>query len=102
MLEGQRPGEPRHGCMGVWQPMADGRLTGDRRVYWHRGGTEDAGPWMYYFSSGGSWWVGLHKRHMQAGAAKGAMFVRSDAMLPEEIAEGAIWEGHDGQAWARV
>jgi hypothetical protein len=99
MLEGQRPGERRYDCMGVWQLMADGRLTGDRPVYWHGGGTEAAGPWLYYASSDGQWYVGTDEEAMQAGWVGGVMCVTSDAMLPGEIAKGAWWRAYDGAVW---
>jgi hypothetical protein len=91
MLEGLERGEPQHDRMGLWQPMADGRLTNDRRMYWFRsGGTEAAGPWLYYTAA--AWCVGTVKVGVQAGKAVGDMLVVSCAMLPEEIAEGAVWK----------
>ena len=51
--------------------------------------------------SSGKWYVGTVKENMQAGKAAGVMNVMSDAMLPEEIAEGAVWQVADGKGgWA--
>jgi hypothetical protein len=47
------------------------------------------------------WFVNTAKEDMQAGKAAGYMAVRSEAMLPEEIAEGAVWVVADGKGgWA--
>jgi hypothetical protein len=93
MMTGQLQGDPQHGMMGIWHPMADppGTDYGSRPVYWHRAGTEETGPWLYYAKSRQYWMVATEKKDMEAGRPAGFMRVKSGALRPEEITAGEQW-----------
>jgi hypothetical protein len=94
-LQGQRPGDPQHDKMGVWEPVP-GRMTDARPVYLRQLGSLERGPFLYHASSDGQWWVNPNQTDMEAGAAQGWMAVKSEAVLLEEVDPGAVWSVFDG------
>jgi hypothetical protein len=87
LLEGQQPGDPKHGMMGVYE-LVEGKEVSGRGV-WKIGGKD----YFMYYASNNNWFVGS-RENMEAGGAIGWMSVASTALTPDTITE--MWQVCDG------
>jgi hypothetical protein len=91
VVEGQRPGEHQHGCMGVYELMSgvSSTSTGDNpvmvngRAVWR---AMRAGDLYLYYGSNRRWYIG-NGASMRRGKAVGGVCVSSDAFTPDIVTE---------------
>jgi hypothetical protein len=88
VVEGQEEGDHHQDKMGVYE-LVEGKQVNARGV-WKRTGKEE---FMYYASSHNEWWISF-RESMEAGEARGWMYVASTALTPDKTTEG--WRVSDG------
>jgi hypothetical protein len=105
VIEGQRPGEHQHGCMGVYE-LVEGMAVNGRGVwrtdlFGSAGDGAGEGAYVYY-GSDQAWWVSTEE-DMSVGAAAGWMSVSSIAISPDRVnIFSEIWRVDNGRRWVQA